>query len=201
MNRTQKERILNDYCKNELQKLKQLCYPKICKIGGISQMDHDDLYSIALDALRDSTERFDHKYGCTFEVFLSGNINRKFSSYIRDKNSLKKTGMIHCGSDGSKDYVQNISLDALCEEGINMGEKIDSGFNMEEEVLAKIDDVPDSKIEKYLRRLSKMQKKIVLLLSDGYLQEEIRKILQISRKEYSDHMLGIRAYENVKILF
>jgi DNA-directed RNA polymerase specialized sigma subunit len=201
MDTKQKERILNDYCRNELQKLKKLCYPKICRIGGISQMDHDDLYSIALDALRDSADRFDEKRGGTFEAFLSGNINRKFSSYIRDKNSGKKTGRTACSSAGNTEYIQVISFDALYKDDAHMEEMIDSGFCMEEEVFAKAEFASDNKVEKYLDRLSKIQRKIVLLLADGYLQDEIRKLLRISKKEYSDHMLGIRAYENVKVLF
>ncbi len=57
------------------------------------------------------------------------------------------------------------------------------------------------KVQQYISRLSNRQVNILNLLVDGYQPNEIRQILDISPKEYSDSMEIMRSYENVKILF
>ena len=81
---------LEEYCDNEMKKLKQLCYPILIKIGGLSEKDYDDFYSIALDALTDSVIRFNDSKNCQFKTFLIGNIKRKFITEIRDRNRYKR---------------------------------------------------------------------------------------------------------------
>ena len=78
---------------------------------------------------------------------------------------------------------------------------IESDFDIEEELSDCVGDLYDDKVDKYLDHLSKIQKQIVMLLIDGYKHGEIRKELHISEREYTDHMLGIRAFENICILF
>ena len=55
---------LEEYCNDEMKKLKQICYPILIQIGGISEKDYDDFYSIALDALADSALRYDETKKC-----------------------------------------------------------------------------------------------------------------------------------------
>ena len=55
-------------------------------------------------------------------------------------------------------------------------------------------------IEKYLNKLSTVQRKIVSLLSEGYKAKEIRESLHMSEKEYSQNLAAIQAYENVREL-
>ena len=81
---------LEEYCDNEMRKLKQLCYPILIKIGGLSEKDYDDFYSIALDALADSVIRYNDSKNCQFRTFLIGNIKRKFITEIRDRNRNKR---------------------------------------------------------------------------------------------------------------
>lgn len=143
MDSIQQEQILYRYCANKMQKLKQICYPKICKIGGISQMDHDDLYSIALDVLRYSVERYDDSQGCKFSTYLNGNIDRKFSTYVRDKLREKRSGVAQYDEDGNRVFNQNISLDENAEDGTDLKDKIASDFNTEDQVFRKIDNQLD----------------------------------------------------------
>ena len=81
---------LEEYCDNEMKKLNQLCYPILIKIGGLSEKDYEDFYSIALDALTDSVIRFNDSKNCQFKTFLIGNIKRKFITEIRDRNRYKR---------------------------------------------------------------------------------------------------------------
>lgn len=193
MDLMQKEKILEEYCLNDMLKLKQICYPKICKIGGISYMDYDDLYSIALDVLRDSVEKYDDLQNCKFSTFLSNNITNKFDTYISYMNRKKR-----------KCPVKMEYLDELIEENVSLGEKIPSNFTIENElsdkIICSIDDFSD-KMKKYLSRLSKLQVKIAMLLSEGYNQQEIMEELHISNTVYTDNMHTMRAYDKIRILY
>lgn len=180
---------LEEYCDNEMKKLKQLCYPILIKIGGLSEKDYDDFYSIALDALTDSVIRFNDSKNCQFKTFLIGNIKRKFITEIRDRNRYKRIP------------AKNIqSFDGyMSEDGIPLSEIIPSDFDIFEEVCAH-NGWKENKIEKYLSKLSIIQRKIVSLLSEGYKAKEIRELLHMSEKEYSQNLAAIQAYENVREL-
>lgn len=207
MNLTQKERILNEYCDNEMSKLKQFCYPKICKIGGISQMDYDDLYSIALDVLRDSAERYDGSQDCKFSTFLSNNLQNRFDTYVRDRNRVKRK------CPGKMEY-----FDAPTEDGVDLTEKIRSDFCIEDNLSEEIGFSIENNIQnyspamqEYLQNLSKVQLKVLELMNQGYNQEEIQDILHITKELYKDSITAItskkatrkikkslRGYKNVR---
>ena len=53
----------------------------------------------------------------------------------------------------------------------------------------------------YISKLSNQQVNILNLLIDGYKPFEVRRILELSKKEYADNMQIMRSYENVKVLF
>lgn len=182
------EVILEEYCANEMRKLKKLCYPILIKIGGISEKDYDDFYSIALDALADSVLRYDESKNCQFKTFLVGNIKRKFNTEIRDRNRAKRIPAKQI------DSFSNL----VTEDGLELSELIASDFDIYEEAFG--DDFKGTKIERYLNKLSVVQRKIVSLLSKGYKSNEIRELLHMSEKEYSQNLAAIQAYENVREL-
>lgn len=188
MNPCEIQQTLDFYAGNEMSNLKKLCYPLITKIGGISNKDYNDFYSIALEVLSDSVFRFDETAKCTFKTFLVGNIRRKFNTEIRDRNREKRIP--------AKEIR---SMDELFDEdGLPISETIPSKFNTFNEVFDQ--DISETKIETYLKRLTSLQRKIVSLLSDGYKSKEIQEILHITRKCYSNNIDSIQSYENVKIL-
>lgn len=59
----------------------------------------------------------------------------------------------------------------------------------------------DEKIQMYISKLSNRQVSILNLLVDGYQPNEIRQMLEISLREYSDDLSIMRCYENIRILF
>lgn len=89
------------------------------------------------------------------------------------------------------------------DEEVTLGDMIADSSDVEQEVLEREEGIngTNRKIEAYLGRLSKRQRKIVKLLMASYEAKEIRNILHITQKEYADAMLGIRSYENISILF
>jgi DNA-directed RNA polymerase specialized sigma subunit len=182
------EMILEEYCANEMKKLKQICYPLLIKIGGISEKDYDDFYSIALDALADSALRYDETKKCQFNTFLIGNIRRKFNTEIRDRNRAKRIP--------AKKLESTSNL--VTEDGVELGETIPSKFDTYETACEYLFE--GTKIERYLDKLSYTQRKIVSLLSDGYKAKEIRELLHMNSKQYSNNLAAIQAYENIREL-
>lgn len=200
MDSIQKEQILNEYCANEMQKLKKMCYPKICKIGGISQMDYDDLYSIALGVLRYSVERYDNSQDCKFSTYLSGNIDRKYSTYVRDKLREKRSGEAQYDEDGNRVFNQNISLDSCIEDGTDVNEKVASDFNIEDKLSQELCLSSDERVDKYLNSLSNKQRDIAELAVQGYKPFEIREKLNLTEKQYTDLLKDMKTFEKSRIL-
>lgn len=188
MDSTQKEQILNEYCGNEMSKLKQFCYPKICKIGGISQMDYDDLYSIALEVLRDSAERYDGSQDCKFSTFLSNNLQNKFDTYVRDRNRVKRK------CPGKMEY-----FDVPTEDGVDLTEKIRSDFCIEDNLSEEIGFSSDDRVELFLEKLGKTQREILKLLMEGYSSLEVKEKLKITDVEYSSVMAEVRKSKHLSL--
>ena len=182
------ENFLDEYCENEMLKLKQLCFPIIIKIGGISEKDYDDFYSIALDALADSVLRFDETKDCQFKTFLVGNIKRKFNTEIRDRNRAKRI---------PSKKIESMS-NLVTDSGLELEDTLPSNFDTFEVACGYL--FKGTKIERYLHKLSNTQRRIVSLLSEGFKPNEIKEILHISNKEYSQNLSAIQAYENVREL-
>lgn len=182
------QQTLNYYCNNEMAILKKMCLPMIIKIGGISDKDYDDFFDIALDTLSYSVFKYDEKNQCCFDSFLASNIKRKFKTEIRDRNRNKRIPAKKIDSINS----------LVSEDGMELSELIPSDFNTYELVAEYM--LEGTKIERYLNKLSYNQRKIVALLSEGYKAKEIRELLHMDSKQYSNNLAAIQAYENVKIL-
>lgn len=182
------QQTLNFYCDNEMSMLKKMCIPMINKIGGISYKDYDDFYEIALDTLGSSVFKYDEKYKCSFDCFLASNIKRKFNTEIRDRNRAKRIP--------AKKLESTSNL--VTEDGVELGETIPSKFDTYETACEYLFE--GTKIERYLDKLSYTQRKIVSLLSDGYKAKEIRELLHMNSKQYSNNLAAIQAYENIREL-
>ena len=182
-------KTLNFYCDNELAELKKLCYPMLIQIGGISDKDYDDFYSIALEVLADAAIRFKENQNCQFRTYLVGNVKRKFNTEVRDRNRNKRIPAKQI------DSMSNLITD----DGYELSELIPSDFDTFE-TACEDNGWRESKIEKYLNRLSDKQRKIVSLLANGYKATEIRELLHISDKQYTQELSAIQSYENVREL-
>ncbi|MBS6643642.1 MAG: hypothetical protein KH366_08685 [Clostridiaceae bacterium] len=162
----------------------------LCRYGGISSKDLDDFYSLANEVFADVLERYDHKQ--SFDGFLYTCLSNKIKTEITKRNREKRRA-----------DRNSVSMDEPVgeDEDMTIGELIASDFDLEKELLEKDGMPDDEKIERYLENLSKKQRRIVELLIEGFTSLEIREILHMREKEYSDHMASIRSYENISILF
>lgn len=200
MDQKEKDKILDEYCLNNMQKLRDLCFPLFATIGGIAPMDYDDLYSIGLSVLHTSINDYDETQNCKFSTYLIGNIKKKYKTYIRDRNRAKRS-FTTADKSGNKKFHQNVSLDEIQENGKCLGEQLQSGLNVEDMLdnfLCK--ENMSEKIEEYFLRLSNTQQKIAVLLASNYSNDDIMRRLELTKREFGNHMLSIQAYENVRIL-
>ena len=62
-------------------------------------------------------------------------------------------------------------------------------------------DVLSEKMDKYLGKLSKLQKQVLFAMSEGYSNEEIKRILRLTSKELSDACTALRSYRNTSLLY
>lgn len=157
-------------------------------LGFAGLVDDEDFYSLANEVFADVIKRYEGSR--PFDGFLYSCLSNRFKTEMTKRNRFKRQA----------DSLL-ISIDTpVGEEDVTLGDIIPDRFNVETVIFG--DDNPlAGKIEQYLDRLSKKQKRIVGLLADSYGAGEIQKILHITPKEYSDALNGIHAYENVSMLF
>lgn len=173
------------YCENDSKKLKSISDTIIIKhFGWLPQKDYDDFYSIAGEVLWKCCESFEENKGAQFETYLINCLIKKFKTRITYMNRQRR-------NNGDK----NVSLDALIED------KDTSLINLiASEDKIEIEPYSDKMIQ-YLNKLSKIQKKILFALSEGYSPDEIKRGFKITDNEFSNACNALRSYRNVSILY
>lgn len=206
--------IIDEYCCDDMKKLKQLCKPIISQIGGISHKDYDDIYSLAQWLLLKCIDNYDkdNKSGCSFNTFLMNVLRKRLNStYIRDRNRIKrcnlqtdKNGKIMKDKDNQPIVIPDVPLDApITEDGDDLKDTIKSDFDMDKELAEKNGTLYEEyspKMKKYLGSLSKIQLRILNMLKDGYSREEIENILHIDSALYNDSIAAIKSYRNTQCI-
>lgn len=188
---TLQSNILNAYYADNAKKLHRVVDRILSKFGGLSYKDTDDFYSLANEVFADVLKRYDYEQ--SFEGFLYSCLSNKIMSEITKRNREKR-----------KADRLSISLEATNDKGedYSLLDCIPSDFDTFEEASKRQENGEyQDKTQQYISRLSNQQVNILNLLIDGYKPFEIRRILEISSKEYADNMSIMRSYENVKILF
>ena len=191
--------IIDEYCCDGMKKLKKLCNPIIVKIGGISEKDYDDIYSLAQFVLYKSVKNYDkdNANGASFKTFLYNILSRRiYATYIRDKNRQCRSNT-RIRKNGEVIFVPDVSLDAPTPDCVATMERISSSTTLEDEIFK-----PDisEKTKRYLYNLSSEQLEVAKLFMEGYQQEDIKEILHMTQIEFNNCMNGMRAYRNISIL-
>lgn len=191
MDEEQKQQILEEYCSNNMTKLRKISYPLFITFGGISEKDHDDFYSKANIELWKATESFDETKGVPFHSYLISCLNRKFMTEMTGLNREKRKG-----------DRQSSSLDAPIgeDDGTTLGEVLASDFNLEESAINKIDLSASENTQKYLGSLSEKQRGIAELIMDGYKPSEIKEKLNITENEYVSNLKDMKTFEKAMML-
>lgn len=177
---------LDIYYQNNGRKIKKMVDKILVQFGGLSQKDTDDFYSVANETFVNVLRSYDSNQN--FDTFLYSCIKRKIMTEMTRRNRLKrkadmKTVSIDCNStDNHVDTIQDIASD----------------FDVWNEVMKH--NGHSRKMDMYLERLSKLQRKVLFLMAEKYKAEEIERILNITHQQFTDSVTEIRSYENVSIL-
>lgn len=197
MEKAKQQEFLDYYCENNMQRLKYISYQIFSKFGGISEKDYDDFYSIANMVLWNDVQNFDESKGISFENILKFHLRNKFKTAMTKRNRKKR------GGTNDRYGSQEVSLDApvSSQDGndTNLLEIIsnDMKSDMEDQVTGlKYSD----RVGKFLDNLSRRNRKIAMYIMVGYDPKDIKRILNISEREYNQAILEFRLYENICIL-
>ena len=179
------EKYLDIYLKNDCKRIRKIADSIIIKcFAWLPQKDYDDFYSIANEVLWICCKNYDDSKGARFETHLINCLIKKFKTRITYMNRQRR-------NNGNQDA----SLDALIEEkDASLMDLIASDDKVEV-------DTYSEKMVRYLSRLSKLQKKVLFAMANGYSSDEIKSRLNISAKEYSDACTALKSYRNVSILY
>lgn len=184
------EEILNRYYENGAKKLHRVVDCILLKFGGIADKDYDDFYSIANEVFADALKRYDNTQ--SFDGFLYACLFHKIKTEITTRNRYKRLADRNAVSIDAPvgDEEDSVLADFLC-----------SSFDIDTELEERGGVYQDEKVEKYLGRLSEIQRQIIEMKMAEIPVSEIKEKLGLTVKQYENHMKQIKAYENTKILF
>lgn len=196
MEKVKQQELLDYYCENNMQRLKYISYQIFSKFGGISEKDYDDFYSIANMVLWRDVNDFDESKGIAFENILKFHLRNKFKTVMTKRNRKKRGGTEN--TYGS----QELSLDAPVISDSDQKSLLEVVSN---DLISNIEDqVTDLKysdhVSKFLDNLSRKNRKIAIYIMAGYDSKDIKRIMDVSEKEYSQAIMEFRLYENICIL-
>ena len=197
--------IINEYCENDMKKLKQICYTVWGK-KGLPTCYNDDLYDDAMNVLSESVMTFNQNGKASFKTYLTNNIRMSYGQWYRDnflrakRNNLEldEKGNIRKDENENPIIIQNISFDAPVDDGVNLCEKVASDFDIEDDLEIK-DGFSENTIE-YLNALSPTQKEIANLIMLGYEFFNIKEKLKLSDKQFDSHLKHMRCDKYSSIL-
>lgn len=188
------------YCGNNNKELKRIVNPiLIGRFGWVSQKDYDDFYSLAALVVWECEKKFNKEDQGSeeFKRYLSKCILNRIKSRItymhRNRRVMK---------DNEGNPVYEISIDTPFEgsDGSTLGDMLVGDFDIEREVLGGKEPQYSTRMRTYLNRLSSLQKRVLELITEGFLPDEIKTELHITGREYADCCEAIHSYRNVSAL-
>ena len=184
------DKILIAYYTNNAKKLHKTVDRILLKFGGLSGSDVDDFYSLANEVFVDVMRRYDGSQ--SFDGFLYSCLLNKIKSEMTRRNREKR-----------KADIISISIDTPIGDNENstLGDVIADDNTIETVLFRRDEEGYSKKTLLYLSRLSNLQKEVLSLSAAGYLPGEIKELLHINEKQYTDCYAAIHSYRNVSVLF
>ena len=195
--------------KDEAKEMKKICNKYMVKFGGISGMDYDDFYSqvgwdvsVAINNYKPNSEK-------TFKEFIYGVIKLSVCKQMTHRNRGKRQLIVEkeiVDEFGNKtiikEYIPTVSLDAPVGEegGMTVGEMLAHKSTTETDFFEEREDTYSDKMNRYLNKLSSLQREVLRLISIGFMPSEILEELHINQKMYEDCYHTIHSYRNISVL-
>lgn len=177
------DEVIEKYAMNEMKKLKVICFPILIKIGGISEIDYDDFYSIANETLWMAANNFDESKHDNFDVFLKGCIARRFKTEMTKRNREKRI---------SRKNIDSLDQPIGVDGDITWKDVIESDFDIDNQ----IDELSNNEnVIRYIQSLTPKQKQIAQLVIDGYDIRDIRLMLNMSEEKFENCLGRMKTFD------
>ncbi len=182
------EDIINSYYANNAKKLRTMVDKILFKLK-FHDVDNEDFYSLANEIFVDVLKRYDGKQD--FDGFLYSCLCNKFKTEMTRRNREKR-----------KADRMALSWETPIgdEDGGTIGDMISNGETIESEIFEQTEDAYSKAMNRYLNRLSKLQKEVLRFLSIGFSTQDIMEELHISEEQFADCYKAIKAPRNKNVL-
>jgi DNA-directed RNA polymerase specialized sigma subunit len=158
----------------------------------LPEKDYDDFYSLAEIVLVDSWRRYKDGVG-NFKGFFEMCLERKIATEIRDRNRyVRKANYVAESMDAP---ISNDEDDSFTFHDI-----VPYGKTVEEVLFRETENTISDETKIYINHLSKLQRKIAILLSEGKTGDEIRKTLHITEQKYNQCLIRMRSWPKARYL-
>lgn len=181
------EAIINSYYSNNAQKLHKMIDKILFRLK--FNVDNEDFYSLGNEIFADVLRRYDDKQD--FDCFLYSCLTNKFKTEMTRRSRQKRQA-----------DKMAISIETPIGENENMtlSDVIADKNTIEKMFFEENEDTYSDEMQRYLSRLSILQREVLRLISIGFDPNEILTELHINKKQYEDCYNAIHAYRNTSIL-
>ena len=181
------EKIILSYYEDNAKKMRTMIDKILFRLK--FNVDNEDFYSLGNEVFLDVLNRYDGKQD--FDGFLYSCLVRKFKTEMTRRNRYKRQA----------DRMA-ISIDSPVGEDENMtlSDIIADKATIEKIFFEENEDTYSAEMQRYLSRLSLLQREVLRLISIGFDPNEILTELHINKKQYEDCYNAIHAYRNTSIL-
>ena len=181
------EKIILSYYENNAKKMRTMIDKILFRLK--FDVDNEDFYSLGNEVFLDVLNRYDGKQD--FDGFLYSCLVRKFKTEMTRRNRYKRQA----------DRMA-ISIDSPVGEDENMtlSDIIADKDTIEKIFFEENEDTYSAEMQRYLSRLSILQREVLRLISIGFNPNEILKELHINKKQYEDCYQAIHSYRNISVL-
>lgn len=179
--------IINAYYTKDAKKLHKMVDKILIKLK--FNVDNEDFYSLANEIFVDVIKRYDNSK--SFDGFLYSCLMNKFKTEMTRRNRSKRQ---------ADKMAVSIETPIGENENITLSDIIADKNTIEKMFFEENEDTYSVEMQKYLSKLSVLQREVLRLISIGFDHNEILTELHINKKQYEDCYNAIHAYRNTSIL-
>lgn len=186
-------KIFKFYCSNNMRNLRKLCDKLMSKIGGIDGFERDDYYSLANMELFKAVQNYDSEKCNNFHNYFKLRLENRFKDHLRNSHRDIRCQKIK-EKNGDKEeivYLKPASLDAP------IGDSESTLLDLISEVETNEDDVMSDVMLEYLKSLTELQYKILIMLSQKVAIQEIREKLGLTISKYNQLWEDMTSFEKL----